>query len=105
MLGPQRPAKVGEKRPMGSKVLVRPETKNMISFSEGGNSNRQQTCSFCRQECPRQESNLDLPLRRRSSYPLDYEGSRIRLASLGTTRMWCCRVECGVAVSQPSVAS
>lgn len=26
-------------------------------------------------ECPRQESNLDLPLRRRSSYPLDYEGS------------------------------
>jgi hypothetical protein len=25
-------------------------------------------------ECPRQESNLDLPLRRRSSYPLDYEG-------------------------------
>src|SRR3979490_588172 len=24
--------------------------------------------------CPRQESNLDLPLRRRSSYPLDYEG-------------------------------
>ena len=30
--------------------------------------------------CPRQESNLDLPLRRRSSYPLDYEGSRVRLA-------------------------
>lgn len=29
--------------------------------------------------CPRQESNLDLPLRRRSSYPLDYEGSRLRL--------------------------
>ena len=27
--------------------------------------------------CPRQESNLDLPLRRRSSYPLDYEGSHI----------------------------
>src|SRR6202035_5453255 len=26
-------------------------------------------------ECPRQESNLDLPLRRRSSYPLDYEGA------------------------------
>ena len=26
--------------------------------------------------CPRQESNLDLPLRRRSSYPLDYEGTR-----------------------------
>jgi hypothetical protein len=25
--------------------------------------------------CPRQESNLDLPLRRRSSYPLDYEGA------------------------------
>jgi hypothetical protein len=24
--------------------------------------------------CPRRESNLDLPLRRRSSYPLDYEG-------------------------------
>jgi hypothetical protein len=27
-----------------------------------------------RPRCPRQESNLDLPLRRRSSYPLDYEG-------------------------------
>src|ERR1700735_2847999 len=26
------------------------------------------------QRCPRRESNLDLPLRRRSSYPLDYEG-------------------------------
>ena len=25
--------------------------------------------------CPRQESNLDLPLRRRPSYPLDYEGA------------------------------
>ena len=25
--------------------------------------------------CPRQESNLDLPLRRRPSCPLDYEGS------------------------------
>jgi hypothetical protein len=25
--------------------------------------------------CPRRESNLDLPLRRRSSYPLDYEGA------------------------------
>src|SRR5690349_21315647 len=31
--------------------------------------------------CPRQESNLDLPLRRRSSYPLDYEGSRLRLST------------------------
>ncbi len=29
--------------------------------------------------CPRQESNLDLPLRRRSSCPLDYEGLRLRL--------------------------
>jgi hypothetical protein len=28
--------------------------------------------------CPRQESNLDLPLRRRSSYPLDYEGAADR---------------------------
>ncbi len=26
-------------------------------------------------QCPRRESNLDLPLRRRSSYPLDYEGA------------------------------
>ena len=25
--------------------------------------------------CPRQESNLDSPLRRRLSYPLDYEGA------------------------------
>ena len=32
-----------------------------------------------RYQCPRQESNLDLPLRRRSSYPLDYEGSSLRL--------------------------
>src|SRR3979409_976670 len=30
---------------------------------------------ICRRRCPRQESNLDLPLRRRSSYPLDYEGA------------------------------
>ncbi len=32
--------------------------------------------------CPRQESNLDLPLRRRSSYPLDYEGAARRAQGL-----------------------
>jgi hypothetical protein len=33
-------------------------------------------------KCPRQESNLDLPLRRRSSYPLDYEGAPVTLIRL-----------------------
>ena len=40
---------------------------------------------FC--ECPRQESNLNLPLRRRSSYPLDYEGKAITIGDGSTRRL------------------
>jgi hypothetical protein len=43
-------------------------------------STTSQTCPLAGHSlpCPRQESNLDLPLRRRSSYPLDYEGAADR---------------------------
>jgi hypothetical protein len=43
--------------------------------SSGGPLNTKNTV-ICRvfSQCPRQESNLDPPLRRRLSYPLDYEG-------------------------------
>ena len=37
--------------------------------------------------CPRQESNLDLPLRRRPSSPLDYEGACLMHSLFGVERL------------------
>src|SRR3984957_11707811 len=53
------------------------------SLPTGGSASSRPRCSPQAPEhpCPRQESNLDLPLRRRSSYPLDYEGVSIALRS------------------------
>ncbi len=57
--------------PMGAKPherLAPRDTRTVVSARKPPNSR-----AF--RSCPRQESNLDLPLRRRSSYPLDYEGA------------------------------
>jgi hypothetical protein len=52
------------------------------SWSKCQNGNTQR--AWLLDGCPRQESNLDLPLRRRSSYPLDYEGAWTRLSAKAT---------------------
>src|SRR5580704_1170541 len=54
------------------------------SGTSGPRTTRSWRCMTCwrcagRSRCPRQESNLDLPLRRRPSCPLDYEGASVRL--------------------------
>jgi hypothetical protein len=54
-------------------LLRRHRVSDRISFSRE-RANASNLRVGCRQECPRQESNLDPPLRRRLSYPLDYEG-------------------------------
>jgi hypothetical protein len=53
-----------EARPaLGLSRRVRVESATMISFFWGGNLTRRSTPHF-QAKCPRQESNLDLPLRR-----------------------------------------
>src|ERR1039458_1751542 len=68
---------------MGSNGQQRASNASARACSERSTASQTYSLAGLSQRCPRQESNLDLPLRRRSSYPLDYEGVKGRLPTGG----------------------
>ena len=85
-------------RLLGSKWAAGRQNTEVPSRREGWErENGRRMLGFLR--CPRQESNLDLPLRRRSSYPLDYEG-----AAQSATRPAPVRATAGPSAVEPRPA-